>query len=515
VPDILDKSKSLVVAALFAVCVAPTFISYRPYRFGWDDSDYLVRSIAVSRAFWSGNIHGLGAMVSIRPPAMTLLGLPWRALASGDAAGKCFLTLAVAISLLAALCLYLLMCIGVRRVLLVAAAMCVLASLGPYPSGASAHGPYPPGAAAHWAATAFLADSLFAWTTLAAVLLIPYEARTHCLSLGTAVVRGILWGSILSLGAMTKVNFLYFVVLLVPILFLIRLHNVGLRGALAALAACACWSAPSAFYLARWGRPAFDNAKASSFGRVASFYYVPFVQFLGQTTRESPGLVLSFALTVTVLIYLMTRRRRVLLELDVLPLLIMIGFGTIVLAATNRQIRYAFPAIVALPFLTAILMSGKEHSAPRQSAALAAGLVLCGLLVASAPTRYRATRETFSRPDAVLTSIADCKTKRIVLATDSPTLNQRLMDLAIAVSASDTSVRVTTLAYHAMSDLPIQTDLQEISESDLVVFQDRDASFPSFTNQRVPDYERFLQQNGYVPVRLGADLSVYSIGCRL
>jgi hypothetical protein len=78
--------KRLVVAAMFAICVGPTFISYRPYLFRWDDSDYPERSIAVSRAFWSENVHGVGAMVSIRPPAMTLLGLPWGPLTSWDAA---------------------------------------------------------------------------------------------------------------------------------------------------------------------------------------------------------------------------------------------------------------------------------------------------------------------------------------------------------------------------------------------------------------------------------------------
>src|SRR5271165_590921 len=146
------KSKWLVAAAIFALCVGPTFISYQPYVFRWDDSDYLQRSIAVSRAFWSGNVHGLGAaMVSIRPPAMTLLGLPWGPLASWDAAGKCFITLAAAISLLAAACLYMLLRIGVKPFFLIVASACLVASLGPYPRGGTVHA----------VATAFMADSLF------------------------------------------------------------------------------------------------------------------------------------------------------------------------------------------------------------------------------------------------------------------------------------------------------------------------------------------------------------------
>ncbi len=505
--ETLGKSKWLLVAALFAFCVAPTFISYQPYLFAWDDSDYLARAIAVSRAFWSGNIHGLiGAMVTQHPPAMTLLGLPWGPLASWDAASKCFITLAAVISFLAASCLYLLLRIGVKPFFLVTASVCVLASLGPYP---------PPEANVRWnahlCATAFLADSLFAWTALAAVLLIPYEARTHCPSIRGAVMRGILWGSILSLGVMTKLNFLYFVVFIVPTLFLIRLHHGGLRGALAALIAFACSSAPSAIYLVRYGEPAFALAKASSFGRVAEFYYTPLLQFLGNTIRESPGLLLSFVLTVTALIYLVIQRRRILWGTDFLAFLIMIGFGIVVLAAPNKEIRFAFPAIVALPFLTGILMSGEGHSVPGRSAALAAGLVFFGLLAASVPTGHRASRQSLSRADAVLAQAAGCNAKRILLATDSPTLNQFLMDLAIEFSASGAPVTVGSLGWGAMGGVPIEEDFHRISEQDLVVFQDRDALFPPFTNQRVSDYERYIRQGGHVPIRVGGDLTVYSM----
>jgi hypothetical protein len=71
------KLKWLVPAALSALCIAPTFISYQQYLYRWDDAEYLRRSIGVSQAFWSGNLHGLiQSMVSNRPPAMTLMGIP-------------------------------------------------------------------------------------------------------------------------------------------------------------------------------------------------------------------------------------------------------------------------------------------------------------------------------------------------------------------------------------------------------------------------------------------------------
>jgi hypothetical protein len=224
-------------------------------------------------------------------------------------------------------------------------------------------------------------------------------------------------------------------------------------------------------------------------------------------------LLLSFMLIATALIYLVTKRRINLLEPDSLALLIMVGFGAVVLASTNRMIRFEFPPIVALPFLTAILLSGGGHWVGRKSAALAAGLAFCGLFAAGIPTRYRAGRQNLSRSDKILALAATCNAKRIMLATDSPTLNQGIMTLALAVSASGASVKVDTLAYHAISGMPIEADFRAISESDEVVFQDRDASSPPFTNQRAAEYERYLRQGGHVPMRVAKDVSVYSIRC--
>src|SRR5215467_10749774 len=62
------QTKSLSIAALFALCIAPTFISYEPYIYAMDDADYLHQSIKVSH-LWSGTLHGLGISGDIHPPA--------------------------------------------------------------------------------------------------------------------------------------------------------------------------------------------------------------------------------------------------------------------------------------------------------------------------------------------------------------------------------------------------------------------------------------------------------------
>jgi hypothetical protein len=102
-----------------------------------------------------------------------------------------------------------------------------------------------------------------------------------------------------------------------------------------------------------------------------------------------------------------------------------------------------------------------------------------------------------------------------MLATDSPTYNKNLMDLATEFRVNGESFDINTVAYQAMSGVPIQEDLRALRESELVVFQDRDELNPSFTNQRVEEYERYVRQAGFLPARVGADLTAYSKNCRL
>jgi len=501
----VGKATWLVAAASFALCVAPTFISYKPYEFSWDDSDYLLRAIAVNRAFWSADVHGLGAaMVSWHTPAMTFMGLPWGHLASSDAPGDCFVTLATVIALLAALCFYLLLRIGVKPVFLVVAGVCVGASLGPYQAGAHANH-------VHDLATRFLSDNLFAWVTLAAVLLIPYEARTPCPSIRSAVVRGILCAAIFSLGALTKVSFFYFMGLIVPLLLFIRFHYSGIRSAMAWLIAFVCGIASTAVYFLRYGHSAFAEGRAASFGGLADFYHVPLRQFLADNILESPGLVVSLALLAAAGIYLALKKRPSPLHPDFIAVLIMIGYGVIVFASANKEIRFAFPVIVGLPFLISILLSNKEDSAPAPMAGLVAGLVLLGLAAAALPTRSRPYQQSLASAQAVLAQAAQCNANNVLLATDSPSLNIFLMNLTSELSSSQTSIR--TLAYQAMSGAPIQDDFAEISNSDMVVFQDAARLRPKFTNQRVPEYQQYIQRVDPVPIRVGDDTNVYATRC--
>jgi hypothetical protein len=503
----------VLVCAIFVLCIAPTFISYRPYAYRWDDAEYLAQSLSVSKAFWASDAHGLArihqvllAMRGIRPPAMTLLGLPWGSPVSWDAAGKCFVSLGFLVGIMASLCLFLLARIGVKPALLVLASICVCASFGPWP----------PTSDVHFTATAFMADSLFSWITLAALLLIPYEARTSADSLGHSAGRGLLWGLILSAGAMTKISFLYFVVLIAPILMILRYRRGRARSLLLAVIGCIVSSAPAAFYLQRYGASAFANAGASSFGGVASLYKSSLLSFLGRNLVDAPGLCLFVLILVASLAYFATHWRSAILNPDFLALVIVIGFGLIVLASSNRQLRYAFPAIVSAPFLLAVLFSRSGAAVGRKPAFILACLAAVLFGAAALPTGHRAERQnTLGRADAVVNEAYRCNAHSILLATGSPTMNGSLLTVAVEVSGKTDSIRVEDLGASVFDGSPIDKNYQALQQSDLIVFQDDKALYPQFLNIHVPAYRNYIsRQNQLVRASVWQDVSVFSKHCR-
>jgi len=496
--------KLVLVIVVFGLCVGPTIVSYQAYTYRYDDSGYLSNSIKMSRAFWSGDLHALGkATWGIHPPIMASLGLPWGTLSSWDAAGKCFLSLATLTAFFAACCLFLMLRSGLKPSYLVIGSVSLIAGLGPFPSGAAAHS----------VATSYMADTLFAWIVFAALLLIPYEmAGDTGTSTSDALMHGLLWAVIFSAGAVTKVSFFYFIVAIIPVLFVIRLRNQGLVNAFAALLSLVICSFPAIFYWLWLGTFAFRFGWWSSFGHLAPYFNYPLLPFLGHTFQRSPGLFLSVALILSELIYLLVKRRDMKCSTNVLALMILIGYCIIALASSNRKIRFLFSVVIALPFLIGIIVPGRAYFYSRKAALLASVFVFCCLVTAALPVLGRAERTSIERSEAVLAHAIGNNAKHILLATDSPTLNLNLMQLAIVLSPSRSPIESATLAWAPLADLPIEDDFRAIRESDLIVFQNKEAlDLSSFSNRRVPEYEQYSQQVGTGPIKLLNDLSVYTM----
>ncbi len=508
------SAKWFLASLVLAICVGPTFISYKAYIFEQDDADYLYRAIAVSHAWWSGQqglarLHEIvGLMVGIRPPAMTMLGIPWGSISSWGGTGRCFISLDLVISFLVALCVFLLARIGVKPILLVLAGICAFAALGPLFHRGVING----------FASGFMADSLFAWTILAALLLIPLEARSDHLLLRDGFLRGVFGGVILSLGTMTKISFLYFVMLIVPTLLTIVFRRRGLTGVLAAFAGLCLSSAPSAAYLLKFGRPALTNGAQSSFGQTATLYNESLLAFFGSNVNDSTGLAIAFVLVVAGIAIAIFRERERIRLADILPPLILSGFEIIVLNSVNRDIRYTFPAIVAFPFLVALLLSAQTKPIPRRIAASAAAVVFCSLAVAALPTRHRAEREaSLGRADAAIAHALSCSHSHILLGTDTGTLNHPLLHLASAVTPAASRIEIDSLAYDAVNGIPFSEDTRQIQDADEVILQDEPApNAPVFSNQRVPEYRHYISGlPEFSPVKVWRDVTIYSKVCHL
>lgn len=500
--DFPGYAKYAIAAVLAAACLGPTFISYKPIILSWDDADYLVRAVAASRALWSGDTSRLGAaVVSVHTPAMALLGLPYGPIEHWDQVGVCFFSLALLIAALASACLYMMLRIGVKPIFLVAASLCVAAALGGV--GVNSDRLY----ATHTVATGFMADNLLAWVILAAVLLLPFEARTAVPSLGSAAVRGAASAAIFSLGALTKVSFLYFLVLILPLLLFMRLRNYGIRNVLLWLGIFLCCSSPTAGYFLRYGRSALTNAQAASFGGLAVLYHVPAWKFLAGITRESPGLALELALLIAASSYILIEKRLCWSDSVVIAFLIVLGFLVIVFASPSRFSRYLFPAIVAFPFLLAILVSEKKYTVPTPVAGLGAGLILAILAIAAVPTRYRDFRQSLTRAEVLMAQAERWNANNVILATDSPTLNAPLLRLALEFSPRAASVE--TLAYRAISRVPLDDDFRFMRQADIVVLQESQHTNPKFTNQRVPEYEAYLRRTGASWIKVAEDVYLY------
>jgi hypothetical protein len=484
---------------LFALLIAPTIISYRSYAFQWDDAGYLEQAINFANHVWSGDRHAVSDDLSIdrRPPLMRFIGLPWGMTRSWENASRYFVTLELLQGILAAICLYLLLSLGAGRVLLFLASVCVFASLGPYPR---------PEAFAHEHASGFLADGIFAWTILAACLLIPYEQVERPASVGSDYRRGVLWAGILSIGVLNKASFFYFLALILPCLVFVRWRRLGADPVRRTLLAFLVAMLPAIAYWARYGARSLYNGWAASFGHDAPLYYTPLGSFIGNALLQSPGLIVSgiFCAICLVIVWNAGAGRRSRL----VPVLIVMGYLAICLAAPNRQIRYMFPAIISLPFLLALTAS-RTHSVPRSASLSAAAVAILSFAVLAAPTASRADRQSIGRSEAVLTEADRYGVTRMVLASDSPTFNNSLLRVVMALKASP--IKTETFAFHGPDDIALTNDFEAMRRADFVVLQDRSALDSAPTNSRYSEYQKYLDaQDTESVVRIRkADLTIY------
>jgi hypothetical protein len=208
-----------------------------------------------------------------------------------------------------------------------------------------------------------------------------------------------------------------------------------------------------------------------------------------------PAVVLPGMIALAGIGYLLRKRPEVILSTAILPLLIVVGYCALALSSSNREVRFVFAGVIALPYLIGLLVESNVQEVPRNSAALAAALAFFGIVIAALPMLHRPDRQSIHKSEEVLDEAAAFNAKRILLATDSATLNDNLLRLANVFSSPGSPFEMDSLAWRALAGTPVQDDLKIIQESDLIVFQDKADIDKGQTDARVPQYEQFLRDH--------------------
>lgn len=125
----------------------------------------------------------------------------------------------------------------------------------------------------------------------------------------------------------------------------------------------------------------------------------------------------------------------------------------------------------------------------------------------------RPDRKSIEKSEAILTAVQESHARRVSLATNSPSLNQPLLMLAIAISSSRPTIEIYSFTHHAADGWPIEDDFRQIAESDLVVFQSQGAAlWPGWSNLRVSQYEEYTRRHsGSAPFKVFDDVSIYQV----
>jgi hypothetical protein len=101
----------------------------------------------------------------------------------------------------------------------------------------------------------------------------------------------------------------------------------------------------------------------------------------------------------------------------------------------------------------------------------------------------------------------------IVVAVYAICKNKYNLALALELSAFRSQIRVETLAYDDLWQVPLKLDLDKIDESEVTILQDEQSLDPPFTNMRVHDYRTHIREMGFTPTRIEPDVTAFTKMC--
>jgi hypothetical protein len=286
-----------------------------------------------------------------------------------------------------------------------------------------------------------------------------------------SVLRGALWGTIVAIGALSKISFGFFIVLIGPVLLYLRWKNAGTNATLITLVSVFIVTSPAtAMFIAR-GKGYFAHAVESSFGDIGQFYggmgplkYIAqYIMYLGW------GLYgIAMLAIMTVATYAKKPRPSWLM---LYPVAVTLSYYVLTALSPNHDFRFAAPVMVGLP----LLLASMTANGPRDSAKLvvpALVALLFGVMV-SVPMIARPDLSEVQTAQKILINLSNATTApvSVLVGSEGQYFNINTVQLAQQMEYPKLkSMQVSTIVYDFVSGVALQESMRSIDRADYVMF---------------------------------------------
>lgn len=463
----------LVAAAMLSL--APTIISYAPYRPAWDDSYFMHRALTLGQEFRSADAAGMHDSLrdTFKSPIIAFLSLmPW-ALFSDPAAGPGLLhvSLAALELVFAALCFHIMWrCKMPPFVLLLSSASIALSPFVRSQAGE------------------FLVDSLFSWVVLGTTLLVCLESRAPSGgNPGADARRGALWGLFICVGLLCKATYLFFGGLSMATAIFLHCRSYGRTSTWKTITAMTLVCLPAILMWMSFGKSYIHHAFISAWGATAAQYASGIGGWATFWPRYGTALGVGSLLLVPIAAVAVWQNRCSRQPWPCfVPAAVLMAYLVLASTSKNDVMRILLPAMTGMPFALGVLWRQRPDC---RLSPLPIVLAFGILLLACLPEINRPQLDSAEKLGETLRQLRKAGCVQILVASDSANvLNVELMRLAkVMLGKEGRDLHINTVVYDDVNGIPRSESLHKIETADAVVFEQPLPSDPRFTNTRTAE----------------------------
>jgi hypothetical protein len=351
-------------------------------------------------------------------------------------------------------------------------------------------------------------------------MLIPLEYSRPSQGIWPSILRGLLWSVAVNVGMLSKVTFLFFLVVVGMALLMIRTDHSGERPVRCAFAAFLFGALPTIIIWRFYGMNFMRFAVFAAWSGGANLWNVPGMTPVGYVRRYVAQLGLAL---VPLLVLLALFVRGLLIEKQLrlarlLPIGIILLYLGIAAKSHNRDPRFTIPVMIAMPLCLAWTSIRKESKPVVVGRAPLLTALLVGTLLAL-PMIVRPQVAPIRRAGDLLRYLCQENSvqgqpTRIVIATDGPDFNIDTFLLAERLRRDNLQpAGLDTLVYDAINKRSLEEGFRRIDAADYVLFL-RSDHIPGADWARVyaQDYRAHCEKFGtLMDAQTSADLDVFKI----